>query len=469
MNAKLLSLVKTELSARTATLVVMWVILWVSTMTIGQTVSAGEIEPNPDQQEVIVLYSFEAAAANTFVSPLGSNPDSRPVLGRGNSIYGMTSGGGTNGNGVIYRFNLKSEEYSVLHTFSATDANGFNEDGALPGVALTRGPDDTFYGMAAFGGANGNGTVFSVSSSGNFKVLHTFSALDANGRNEDGSNPLRTIVVGRDGKLYGTTRLGGPNTCGPQVTISCGVAWVMDRNGDHFRVIHNFSVTEGHAASLLQAHDGLFYGCAVWPGTSTPAGVPLPSGTLYRMSAAGDFQSLYTFTQTNANGANADGADCYEPLVETSPGVFYGSASNGGSNGNGVVFRYSNSAPGKVDVVHDFGATTPAGTNGDGAFPNARLTLAEDGKLYSTASAGGTNGNGVIYAIRRNGEFEVLHTFSAMDPNTGANSEGAVPDYGVILDNENHLIGTTVVGGIGSSAGPQNSGGTLYLLDEGSF
>ena len=167
-----------------------------------------------DGTKFSALYTFEAAAPVTFTSPLGSQPDTRPVLGPGNTVYGMTFDGGNNGNGVIYRFDLKSHQYTVLHTFSALDANGNNEDGAYPGVALTRGPDDVFYGMASFGGKNGNGTIFKITASGEFTVLHTFSALDANAHNEDGANPLRTIVIGKDGNLYGTTRLGGQNTCG---------------------------------------------------------------------------------------------------------------------------------------------------------------------------------------------------------------------------------------------------------------
>src|SRR3984893_18079621 len=419
------------------------------------------------------LYTFEAAAPVTFTSPLGSQPDTRPVLGPGNTVYGMTSAGGANGNGVIYRFALESKQYTVLHTFSAVDANGNNEDGAIPGVALTRGPDDVFYGMASFGGQNGNGTIFKITTSGEFTVLHTFSGLDANAHNEDGANPLRTLVIGKDGKLYGTTRLGGQNTCGLKPFLnSCGVAWVIDREGN-FSVLHQFTATEGHAASLLQARDGLFYGCAVWPATSLPSGTPLPSGILYRMSPSEhDFDVLYTFTQTDANGANMDGADCYEPLVETKPGVFYGAAYHGGTNGNGVVFRFSRSKPngGDFEALPTFSATNPkTGGNKDGANPYARLTLGEDGTMYSTASNGGTNGHGVVYRIRPDGDFEVLHTFSATDPTTGGNKDGATPDYGVVLDEDNTLIGITDFGGNGSSAGFFNSGGTLYQLklDEG--
>jgi hypothetical protein len=74
------------------------------------------------------------------------------------------------------------------------------------------------------------------------------------------------------------------------------------------------------------------------------------------------------------------------------------------------------------------------------------------------------NGNGVVYRIRPDGDFDVLHTFSATDPATGGNKDGATPDFGVVLDEDNILIGMTDFGGNGSSAGFFNSGGTLYRL-----
>jgi uncharacterized repeat protein (TIGR03803 family) len=95
-----------------------------------------------------------------------------------------------------------------------------------------------------------------------------------------------------------------------------------------------------------------------------------------------------------------------------------------------------------------------------GAVPAGRLTLGQDGTLYSNAVFGGANGNGVVYRVRPDGDFEVLHTFSATDPATGANADGALPDLGVVLDEEdNILIG---IAGFGGNAGFSNSGGTLY-------
>ena len=145
------------------------------------------------------------------------------------------------------------------------------------------------------------------------------------------------------------------------------------------------------------------------------------------------------------------------------PGVFYGAAARGGTNGNGVVFRYSLSNPESVEVVHDFSAMNSAGQNGDGAAPGGRLAIGPHGALYSNTEAGGANGNGVIYSLREDGCFEVVHTFSATNATTGANDDGAFPDEGLLAAGDN-LIGIAIYGGNGSPAGYSNSGGTLYKL-----
>src|SRR6202049_5046276 len=215
------------------------ILLISATMTTGARADADDFSS---------LYRFQPPDPNTGASPLGSQPDSRPVLGSDHAVYGMTLDGGSNGTGVIYRFDLQSHQYALLHTFSVLDSNGDNSDGAFPGVALTRGHGHVFYGMATSGGQNGNGTIFKITNSGEFSVLHTFSALDANAHNEDGAAPLRTIVVGRNGNLYGTTRIGGANTCGElPIPNGCGVAWMID-GGGNFHVLHQFTSAGGHRA-----------------------------------------------------------------------------------------------------------------------------------------------------------------------------------------------------------------------------
>jgi uncharacterized repeat protein (TIGR03803 family) len=391
-----------------------------------------------------VLHAFDVADPNTGKSASGSQPDTRPVVAHDGGIYGMTYLGGENGTGVIYRF--RRGRYTVLHDFGMLDAKGSNSDGAYPGVALTADGHHTLYGMASSGGANGQGTVFSITKSGKFTVLYTFGATDSHGANDDGAAPLRTIIIGKDGNLYGTTRLGGHN--------GLGVAWVMTVSGA-LSVIHHYTASEGHAASLTQGRDGYLYGCGVWP--SAAASGPR---TLYRMSPSGGyFEVLHTF-KPMVSGANTDGADCYEPLTEVGNGIFMGAAADGGTNGNGVVFRYSSATNG-LEVVHAFAATNAAGRNSDGAFPYARLTPGRDGWLYSTASFGGHHASGVVYRLNQRGTFEVLHTFSAIDAVTGSNRDGNDPDYGVVRDGDDAWVGMADYGGLGSAAGAIGNG-TLY-------
>jgi len=65
----------------------------------------------------------------------------------------------------------------------------------------------TLYGTTPDGGATGNGTVFSVTTSGVEKVVYSF----ANG--SDGAGPLASLVPFK-GALYGTTQNGGTSSEG---------------------------------------------------------------------------------------------------------------------------------------------------------------------------------------------------------------------------------------------------------------
>ena len=71
-----------------------------------------------------------------------------------------------------------------------------------------QGPDEAFfYGATTLGGKHGAGTVFKISTGGNFRLLHSFCSLQSCA---DGSSPtLSSLTVGIDGKLYGATVSGG--------------------------------------------------------------------------------------------------------------------------------------------------------------------------------------------------------------------------------------------------------------------
>jgi len=95
-------------------------------------------------------------------------------------------------------------------------------------------------------------------------------------------------------------------------------------------------------------------------------------------------------------------------------------------------------------TLHSFTATDPStGTNRDGADPIAGLILSGN-TLYGTAYKGGTNGNGTVFKVNTNGTgFTNLHTFTATDPHTGTNRDGSYPTAGLILSG-NTLYGRQV-------------------------
>ena len=89
----------------------------------------------------------------------------------------------------------KDGNLTLLHTFNGSD-------GANPFGPLVQGTDYCFYGITQFGGSSDAGTIFRVSSTGDFKVLFNFD-------NTHGSMPQSGLIQANDGNFYGTTFRGG--------------------------------------------------------------------------------------------------------------------------------------------------------------------------------------------------------------------------------------------------------------------
>lgn len=104
-------------------------------------------------------------------------------------------------------------------------------------------------------------------------------------------------------------------------------------------------------------------------------------------------------------------------------------------------------------VIHTFHGS-------DGSGPLAPLTFDNEGNLYGTTTNGGDlncnspGGCGVVFRLRANGEFAVLHSFSG-------GSDGQNPEAGVISGAGKTLYGTTQGGGSGC---PPSACGTVYQI-----
>jgi uncharacterized repeat protein (TIGR03803 family) len=199
--------------------------------------------------DINVLHPFGVVSGDGAI-PLGSLVASSG----GTTLYGMTSGGGTNGVGTVFKSDV-SGNASVLYSF----------DGAIKGqgpVGALVLSGSTLYGMASGGGANGLGTIFKSDLSGNVSLLHTFAGGAA-----DGALPWGSLTLSADGNtLYGTTLTGGGTGCGGN---GCGTIFkIATSGGATFQVLHAFNVsaTDG----------GLPYGSLILSG-----------GTLYGMTYAG--------------------------------------------------------------------------------------------------------------------------------------------------------------------------------------
>lgn len=85
----------------------------------------------------------------------------------GNVLYGTTYSGGTNGYGAVYSINTTGSGFAVLHSFA------FNSEGGKSESTLTI-SGNSFFGTTSYGGTNGWGTVFSLNGT-SLSVLHTFT------------------------------------------------------------------------------------------------------------------------------------------------------------------------------------------------------------------------------------------------------------------------------------------------------
>jgi len=167
----------------------------------------------------------------------------------------------------------------------------------------------------------------------------------------------------------------------------------------------------GRPDIIIQASDGNFYGAAqvTDEGVSDPQG-----GTLFKLTPAGKFTRLFTFTQGASGFPN--GNNPVDGFVEANDGFLYGTTFNGGAQNDGVLFRISKTGAG-FEVLHNFCSSSNCA---DGSIPNG-LLLGQDGNLYGTTLEGGSSvspcpstGCGTIFRFEpTTGAFTVLHRLTA--------------------------------------------------------
>jgi uncharacterized repeat protein (TIGR03803 family) len=265
-----------------------------------------------------VLHSFCGGSGCGSLATDGAEPTGRMVFGASGDLYGTTQVGGLfNGfynQGTIFRITT-SGTYTVLHVFSGNF--GSTPDGANPAAGLILASNGDFYGTTTAGGASKEGTVFKMTPAGKVTLLHSFTG------SSDGSMPIGALVQASDGNLYGTCYSGGANGTGTAFRITTkGV----------FTKIYDFAAEAAPGnigylprAGLIQASDGNLYGTA-WQGGAFTA-----TGTIYQLTLAGA-GTLEASFEASSTGFSPLGA-----LVQGTDGRLYVTLqNNGGENSDDV-------------------------------------------------------------------------------------------------------------------------------------
>lgn len=372
------------------------------------------------------IHSFRAAFPNGLVAYNGL-------------FYGTNVAAGGKNYGNVFSLDASGQE-QVLRVFRG------GTDPAYPtaGLIVVNG---VLYGTTAHGGTGwrhnkqcqtgpppsggeGCGTVFSITTSGEVRVLHSFKG------GSDGNFPFAGLTL-LNGKLYGVTLVGGTrHPCGQYIGTGCGTVFEVSMSGEE-RIVYRFRGGKDGAApeGTLLALDGELFGTTYSGGDKTCD--RSRCGTLFEVTTSGSEDVLYRFK------GGKDGANPQAGLVSAG-GALFGTTTGGGAAcygyGCGTIFKAT--AAGTERVLYRFKGIP------DGAYPTSQLTEV-NGALYGVTPGGGAQcdapsgaDTGTIFELTTTGTEKIVHRFACET----YSSDGAQPAAPLVYSAQK-LYGTTTSGG----------------------
>jgi uncharacterized repeat protein (TIGR03803 family) len=363
-------------------------------------------------QNLNVLYNFPASSGSD-----GRNPSLELLQGSDGNFYGMTTAGGANNLGTVYKI-TPAGSLTTLVSFTGTTGAFL---GSNPHYVLAQGSDGNIYGTTAAGGSSNLGTIFKMTPAGAFTTLVSF-----NGANGDAP---RGLVQGSDGNFYGVTFSGGSTYVSP-TNPGDGTVFVMTPAGSlttlvSFDGVHN---GRGPAGTMIQGSDGNFYDSTMFGLNGNTF------GTVFSITPAGVLTTVATFTGTT-------GVYPHGGLVQGSDGNFYGTTSGNGTTISATVFQMT--PAGSLTTLVTF-------TGPNGIVPRSRMVQGSDGNFYGSTQFGGstyggtsTPGDGTIYKMTPAGALTTLVSCNGF--------KGSQPFGGLVLGSDGNFYGTAQFGGDASA------------------
>lgn len=360
-----------------------------------------------------VLYRYDLAT-NEFVKLIDLE---RQESGGGASVnmirtvngdyFGVTRYGGTNGEGVLFQYDLTNN--------SLTKKVDFNIDihGGLP-TSLMEASSGKIYGMTYRGGKGGRGSIYKYD-----PLTEVFSKeIDLNIMSREGGFPESSLIRGSNNKFYGMTRSGGVN--------SYATLFEYDQETKDIKKLHDFDGPFSgsgllRVAYLMKASNGKLYG-------STRAGGELDRGVIFEYDT--EISQLTSLLSLGSNLTNT--STPIGKLAENQEGKLYGTTHFGGENDHGIIFEYDL-------ITNKLSKKAEFHIDNTGYKPNG-LIAATNGKLYGTNKRGGGNGHGTFFEFDpKNSELNKI-----IDFNRDVN--GSSPAGGLVEHSNNKIYGVTTSG-----------------------
>jgi len=371
----------------------------------------------------VLLLAATALAASrekvlhTFEDRPAAYPYSRLVADAAGNFYGTTTWDGVHGAGTIYELSPLQNggwAYHVLYVFPGTDGNNPHGRLLLDVSGNLYGTTNTFS-----SGGYGCGTAYELSpNSGGQWVFKTLAKLDCWAG--------LGLAMDAQGNLYGRTYSGGSSGCGTVFELTPG------SNGQWTEtVLYNFKFSHREC--------GIGTGLILDSTGNNLYGADDNEVFVLNRDSGGKWTEKPAYRFRSKDGYEASG-----DLIFDGAGNLYGTNAAGGLGEEGTVYKLRPQSGGGwiSTVLHSFPK------NGkDGYYPFGGVALDSAGNLYGTTSQGGAYGFGVVFKLtpgaRGAWHERLLRSF------TGGRDGGSPFGGGLILDTSGNLYGTTTYGGAG--------------------